>query len=419
MAESLSVWHGTSQVGELYLGADQRSIGLHYTQAWREQGLAISQSLPLGQADYSPEQGRAHLWFGNLLPEEGSRAALVRRLGVSDDDFSLLRALGGDCAGALRLLPAGEENQASAGQTAVDRAALKAWAAGRDRYGLLQGSAGSAARLSLAGAQDKIPIVLEGEHIFLPQGARPSSHILKFAHKPGIVINELCMNTLAERVGITCPHTQVLRVEGEAMLAVQRFDRVNSACGLQRLHQEDMCQALGLPRNKKYQTDGGPDLAACARLLRRSTTAPAKAIAQLLQWQIFNVLAGNSDGHAKNISLLQNNDGGWQLAPSYDLVCTRILPYDPSLAFAVGEQFNPQQVIKRDWQAMATDLGVTPPFAIKQVVAMARALKRELTSEIYRRVLLERGMHEQEWEQMQHLRRYVSQQCSKALKLLA
>ena len=416
---TLLVWYGSRQVGELYLGADGRSIGLRYDEQWQASGVPISQSLPLTQSTYTPESGVAHLWFGNLLPEEGSRAALVRRLGVADDDYALLRALGGDCAGALRLLPPGSECTSDAGQELADSRLLKAWASGRERYALMESSNQVASRLSLAGAQDKIPIVLDAQdQIYLPHGELPSSHILKFAEKPSIILNELCMNTLAARVGIACPETRVLRVDDAAMLAVRRFDRQESNAQRTRIHQEDVCQALGIPRSRKYQSDGGPSLADCAHLLRRSTLAPAKAIAQLMQWQIFNVLAGNSDGHAKNLSLLQRADGRWQLAPSYDLVCTRVLPYDASLAFSVGQQFNPQQVIKRDWEAMAVDIGVAPPYLLKLVKKLAVALQAELAGEAFQQQLFQRGLLADEWEQLQHVRRYINQQCSKTLKML-
>jgi len=420
MSGALMVWHGEQKVGELYLGADGRSIGLRHEPTWQQTGVAISQSLPLSQTDFPPENGVAHVWFGNLLPEEGSRAALVRRLGVADDDFALLRALGGDCAGALRILAPSADKQEQSGQVQAQQEQLRAWASGRERYALMTAEHKQATRLSLAGAQDKIPIVLTvDDEIYLPQGGTASSHILKFADKAGIIFNELCMNTLAACVDIPCPETRVLRVDGYAMLAVQRYDRRILGVNRVRIHQEDFCQAMAMPRAQKYQIDRGPDLAKCAALLRRSTVAPAKAIQQLMRWQIFNVLAGNSDGHAKNLSLLQRDDGRWQLAPSYDLVCTRVLPYDANLAFAVGDQFNPQQIIKRDWEAMAKAIAVAPPFLLKQVRQMAEALQQVVASESYYELLLQRGLQHAEWQQMQHLRRYINQQCRKTLKLLS
>lgn len=418
--DRLLVWHGADVVGELYLGADGRSIGFDYRPAWIDSGLPISNSLPLADASFPAEAGRAHLWFGNLLPEEGSRAALVKRLGVADDDFALLRALGGDCAGALTILPQGVEPDTSGSSVKADNKSLLAWASGRERYALIDVKAQSATRLSLAGAQDKIPVILDDQgETYLPQGVTPSSHILKFAEKPGLVFNELCMNTLAQEIALPCPDTRLLRVGNEVMLAIERYDRRLSTGTRLRIHQEDFCQALGLPRSRKYQADGGPSLQECAALIRAISKVPARAIQQLMRWQIFNVLAGNSDGHAKNLSLLQDDSGNWSLAPAYDLVCTRVMPYDATLAFAVGEQFNPQQVIKRDWEHMAKDIGVAPPFLLKSLLLLAKELKEVVAGQAYYEHLQTRGLSVSEWEKTQHIRRYITQQCSKTLKILA
>lgn len=418
--DSLVVWHGGGVVGELYLGVDGRSIGFNYNKAWMDSGLPVSTSLPLAEASFPAQLGKAHLWFGNLLPEEGSRAALVKRLGVADDDFALLRALGGDCAGALTILPVGVQPDTSGSRVLADNKSLMAWASGRERYSLIDPEALSTTRLSLAGAQDKIPVILgENDAIYLPQGVTPSSHILKFAEKPGLVFNELCMNTLAQEIGLPCPDTRLLRVGKQVMLAVERYDRKLLNGTRLRIHQEDFCQALGLPRSRKYQSDGGPSLLECAMLLRSTSKIPARAIQQLMRWQIFNVLAGNSDGHAKNLSLLQDDSGNWSLAPAYDLVCTRVMPFDATLAFAVGEQFNPQQVIKRDWQRMAKDIGVAPPFLLKEVSMLAGALQSKLAGQEYQDCLFERGLSASEWEKTQHVRRYITQQCAKTLKLFA
>lgn len=418
--DSLVVWNGSKVVGELYLGVDGRSIGFDYNAVWIESGLPVSTSLPLSEASFPAKLGKAHLWFGNLLPEEGSRAALVKRLGVADDDFALLRALGGDCAGALTILPVGVQPDTSGSKVLADNTSLMAWASGRERYSLLDTEAQSATRLSLAGAQDKIPVILdEINAIYLPQGVTPSSHILKFAEKPGLVFNELCMNTLAQEIGLPCPNTQLLRVGKQVMLAVERYDRELKKGIRVRIHQEDFCQALGLPRSRKYQSDGGPSLIECAALLRSTSKIPARAIQQLMRWQIFNVLAGNSDGHAKNLSLLQDASGNWSLAPAYDLVCTRVMPFDATLAFAVGKQFNPQQLIKRDWEQMAKDMGIAPPFLLKELSALAVDLQAKLIGQEYKTRLFERGLSASDWEKTQHVRRYITQQCSKTLKLLA
>ena len=135
---------------------------------------------------FAPTLGTAHNWFANLLPEEASRQLLVNRLGIADDDFSLLAAIGGDCAGALRIVdPERADALIESGQEPVDPNQLARWAQGKERYALFQ--PGKATRLSLAGAQDKIPVILEGGQLYLPSGAAASSHLIKFSLKPALV----------------------------------------------------------------------------------------------------------------------------------------------------------------------------------------------------------------------------------------
>lgn len=298
MSGRLRVWRGAQCVGELWLAADDRSMGFAYAEP--QPAMAISNSLPLSGSPFPPEQALAHSWFANLLPEEGARQALVRRLGVVDEDFALLATIGGDCAGALSLLPEGQVPQQLSGMQPVALDELARWAEGRERFALFEPGRNGATRLSLAGAQDKIPLLLQGEEWFLPLGDTPSSHLLKFVATPALVLNELYLNRLAVAAGLPAPDSRVGRAGKALYLAVGRYDRAPGADGrLQRVHQEDFCQALGLPRRLKYQEDGGPGLGDCAALLRRITRSPALQVRQLLRWQLFNVLAGNCDGHAK------------------------------------------------------------------------------------------------------------------------
>ncbi|MCY1291328.1 Serine/threonine-protein kinase toxin HipA [compost metagenome] len=377
--------------------------------------MAISNSLPLAAGAFPAEQGLAHNWFANLLPEEGARQALLRRLGVADEDFALLAAIGGDCAGALSLLADGQAPQAEAGRQPVARDELARWAEGRERFALFEPGRQGATRLSLAGAQDKVPLLLDGEALFLPQGSTPSSHLVKFGATPALVLNELYLNRLAMAVGLPVPDSRVGRAGKALYLLVRRYDRVeDEAEGLQRLHQEDFCQALGLPRRLKYQEDGGPSLGECAALLRRVTRNPALQVLQLLRWQLFNVLTGNCDGHAKNLSLLQDARGDWSLAPAYDLLCTLVLPYSPNLGFAVGGNYHPQELRREDWELFARDMGLSAPFVRRELGEMAERLGTLAQSEPLREAMLQAGMQASEWAKVQHVRKLVVQQCKRA-----
>lgn len=405
MSERLSVWRGYEQIGELWLGGDQRTMGF----AYRQPQLAISNSLPLSQ-QFLPEQTLAHHWFGNLLPEERSRQTLVNRLGVADDDFSLLAAIGGDCAGALQILGADEQPATPDGPIrAIADRDLANWAEGRESYALFA-SGDKALRLSLAGAQDKVPVMMVAGQPQLPLGSTPSSHLLKFAERPGIVFNELYMNRLAALVGVPVPDCRLGRAGKGVYLVVSRYDRTAGPDGsMMRRHQEDFCQALGLPRRLKYQEDGGPTLADCCALLRRISLEPAREIRQLLRWQLFNVLTGNCDGHAKNLSLLQDEQGGWHLAPAYDLVCTLALPFSRNLGFAIGPNYHCQQLRHSDWIAFATAARLGVRFVLRELEAMAEAILTLADSPELQLQLEAAGLHE--WPRLEQVRKTVISQC--------
>lgn len=416
MSDRLQVWRGVQRIGELTLAADGRSMGFAYAEPLP--AMAISNSLPLSGSPFTAETGLAHNWFANLLPEEGARQALVRRLGVADEDFVLLATIGGDCAGALSLLPKGQVPQQLSGMHPVALDELARWAEGRERFALFEPGRNGETRLSLAGAQDKIPLLMLGEELFLPQGDTPSSHLIKFAANPALVLNELYMNRLAMAVGLPVPDSRVGRAGRALYLAVSRYDRAQDASGLQRVHQEDFCQALGLPRRLKYQEDGGPGLGDCAALLRRITRSPALQVRQLLRWQLFNVLSGNCDGHAKNLSLLQDARGGWSLAPAYDLLCTLVLPYSPHLGFAVGGNYHPQELRRKDWEVFARDMGLSAPFVLRELAEMVERLQSLAQSEQLREAMFQAGMGEGDWVKVQHVRKLVMQQCKRARQWL-
>ncbi|MCL7931588.1 type II toxin-antitoxin system HipA family toxin [Halomonas llamarensis] len=419
--DTLTVWRNQHRVGTLWRGTDSRLMGFEYDEAWQANGIAISNSLPLSQRTWQPNNQTAHHWFGNLLPEEQARTALIQQLGIPDDDFSLLTAIGGDCAGALTILPpgVGPEPAASSnvGYQRLPAEKLQQWAAFRQRYALYSDDAHHVKpRLSLAGAQDKLPVFWQQETLYLPLGMTPSSHIVKFAvdGREQVILNELYLNTLAAVIGLDCPPTYVRFAGRSPYLLVERYDRQRKDGTLQRLHQEDMCQAMGISRMHKYQQMGGPTLGNCVQTLRDTCNPPARSIQQLLRWQIFNVIVGNSDGHAKNISLLQNDQGKWHIAPAYDLVGTVVLGYDPNLAFSVGEQYNAQQLLPRDWQAMASMCKLSYPFIKREITRMCNAMIEHAESTDFQLALESAGLPAKRWASLQQQRQHIVKQCRKA-----
>ena len=388
----LNVWHERRLVGQLWRSTTG-AIGFRYDPAWITSGFAVSRSLPLAvrgehSKGYAPEEGTAQRWFANLLPEGAVRERIVRDLKLPSTDFDLLRAIGGECAGALSVLPVDRQPSGQQQYRALTEKDLADLAARRGQIYAIW-PADERPRLSLAGAQDKCPILVRDDQYFLPQLEAPSSHILKFEladyrHLPAY---EAFTTQLAATIGL--PVVDIaLRIVGRTRYAqIARYDRIGDDSGeVQRLHQEDFCQALGYGHERKYQEYGGPSFAQCYRLVQEASSEPAIDVQHLLRWQIFNVLAGNSDGHAKNLSLLHLTDEAnrpqIRLAPFYDLVCTRAIErIDYHLAFDVGGERNPGVITPAHWEALAKQCDVRPQFLGNLVRETADALQERIGPE--------------------------------------
>lgn len=309
IVESLSVYWDEAVVGRYQRfesGSEQFVYDSDYLAS--KDARPISHSLPLRLEPYSAPQLRP--FFAGLLPEESQRDQIAAYLGLSrTDDFALLKALGGECAGALTILlegmatrhdecrfePIGEDKLVSIIESLPMRP-------------LLAGEQGL--RLSLAGAQCKLPVIMHGNEISLPIGNAPSTHIVKpelVSWFKGIAANEHCCMTLARHVGLEVPRTFLRNVGSHPCLIVERYDReVEKSTGIvRRIHQEDFCQAIGRTPEQKYQVDGGPLAREVVRLLRSGwSTAPALDVMAFVDLLIFNALIGNADAHGKNYSQL-------------------------------------------------------------------------------------------------------------------
>jgi len=243
-------------------------------------------------------------------------------------------------------------------------------------------------RLSLAGAQDKLPVVFDGDRIGLPLGRNASTHILKpaIAAVEGSVINEGFCMALGQAMGLQVADAEILAAGDRQVLLVRRYDRrLGDGEQWLRLHQEDFCQALGLPPELKDQNEGGPDLAACFGLLRRATRPSAPQVIRLLDAVVFNALIGNHDAHAKNFSLLYTERTP-TLAPLYDLLCTAIYPtLTAKMAMKLGSKYRFSEVQERHWQRFAEVAGLSWAQTRKRVIRMAAQLPsmaRRLQAEV-------------------------------------
>ena len=273
--DALNVWFDDKLVGFLWRNATG-AIGFRYSPEWVDSDrFVISQSLPLKEDEYSAEEGVSHRFFGNLLPEGNVRGRIVRDLKIADSDFELLRAIGGECAGALSILPVERTPERDYDYRLLDDAGFAQLLKRRGQIYTTY-PADQRPRLSLAGAQNKCPVLLRDDQYYLPQAEAPSSHILKFEvrdyhHLPAY---ETYTTLLASQAGLPVVDIVLCNSNETRYAQVERYDRLWINDRLTRLHQEDFAQALGLPSTMKYERDGRQearfDAHAIARIINAS-----------------------------------------------------------------------------------------------------------------------------------------------------
>jgi serine/threonine-protein kinase HipA len=317
-SRALDVFCDTVRVGSLQEQESVWSFG--YDPAW--QGFDLSPALPraAGRIVDGGSNRPVQWFFDNLLPEEGQRGLLAREARIDQEDaFGLLAYFGAESAGAFVLRQPGTPAPAESGLRPLDASALQARIEALPRVSLAQGAP---KRMSMAGAQHKLIVVLQDDCLYEPLPATPSTHLLKPDHPepdyPGSVANETFGMQLAAALGLPVPAVQLRYVPSPVYL-VQRFDRADCATGTRRLPVLDACQLLNKSRTYKYTQDGVHALRQAAEACRER----AKARLQLFQWLAFNLMLGNSDAHLKNLSFLIDDDG-LRVAPFYDLLCTAV-----------------------------------------------------------------------------------------------
>lgn len=312
-----------ASINQAEVGTLQEAGGLwsfQYARDWLDnpEGFALSPHLPL-QAESlmdGASQRPVQWYFDNLLPEEGQRALLAGDARLdSADAFGLLAWYGSESAGSVTLLPPDAGQQVAEPLRLLPDDALEARIRQLPKLPLTHAAI---KRMSLAGAQHKLAVVLQDGAVFEPAGATPSSHILKPDHPdedyPHSVINEWFVMRLARRLGLDVPEVYRRYVPSPVYL-IERFDRIPGPHGWQRRHVIDACQLLGLSHTFKYSEGSIESLAKLANACR----GPAVARTRLFGWLVLNLLVGNSDAHLKNLSFLVSHEG-IQIAPFYDLL---------------------------------------------------------------------------------------------------
>ena len=327
MADQLSVWLYGTLVAQI--DQERGRLRLTYTGdalATYDLGVPLlSLSLPLAPERYT--HGLVRPFLDGLLPEGESRQAVANDFDLlAEDTYGLIRALGRDCAGAIVIQPASEpappEPTTLTAEPLSDMEIAELVANLRSApLGI-----GDRVRLSLAGVQEKLLLTRMPDGRWgRPVDGTPSTHILKpeIDRFPNAVENEAFCMRVARNLGLEVPRVETTTIGGRRLIVVERYDRIVHADGsLERIHQEDLCQATGILPAKKYEEDGGPSLRRVAEILQ--ATASPDSLETLLRAVTLNVVIGNGDAHGKNFSLLHDPSGRIRLAPLYDLVSTLV-----------------------------------------------------------------------------------------------
>lgn len=386
MTRTLDVYLHQHLIGQL-IQDEHGEMMFDYAESWRKNPAAIplSNSLPLRKERFTRNECRG--FFAGVLPEESQREMIAKNLGISArNDFAMLEQIGGECAGAVTFIradqtfpPRHDRYRPLTGHELADL--LKQL----PRRPLLAGEDGI--RLSLAGAQDKIAVHVSHENISIPLGGAPSTHILKPAMErfAGTVFNEaLCMK-LAQAIGLQAATVEIGRVEDVDYLLVERYDRKTTPPSIQRLHQEDFCQALGIVSENKYQNEGGPSLQQCFALLRELSSAPVIDLQRLLDAVIFNFLVGNHDAHGKNFSLIYqegtlSSGPDKRLAPLYDVLNTGYYPeLAKKMAMKIGGEYVSDQILPKHFEQLAQEAGLARPMVKRRVPELAETILAKLS----------------------------------------
>jgi serine/threonine-protein kinase HipA len=386
-------WH-REEIGKLQR-VDERSRD--YCFQYINPPQAISLSLPISEEPFTSAQTRP--FFEALLPEGAVRERIANQLKLAaSDSYGLLSELGGDCAGALQILEAKRASEVPSVRW-LDEDELDALIEELPRHPLGMRPQDEHLRLSLAGVQNKAVLLRDDSGVFgKPLDGMPSTHILKpeppGGDYPGLATNEYFCMRLAARCGLSAADVQLIEVAGRPCLVVQRFDRELSSFPPTRVHQEDLCQALGLTPDFKYQKEGWklPSYAALAGLLEQHSPSPGLDRLAGARAAVFNYLVGNADAHAKNISLIHGEDGV-RLAPLYDIVCTGAYrELDTHLALSIGDELDPDSITSIHFADLADDFSLN-------VTAFERA-RRDLSEQVSTQALLlrdearEEGWHD-------------------------
>jgi serine/threonine-protein kinase HipA len=378
------------------IDVDKSGPGFTYDPDWIDLrgAFPISTMMPLNSKRIAPDTFLP--WAANLLPESEQLRTLGQLLGMAAGDvIGLLSAIGGDTAGALSIGQPGRT--ASVQWRPVGKPEdLERIIEELPNKPLLVGEEGVS--MSLAGAQTKLAVAVDDVgRVCIPMNGSPSTHILKpdALRLWGGVQNEAFCLTLARRMKIPTPSVTTGQAGQRTYLLVKRFDRTEVSGRWRRLHQEDYCQALGKLPSAKYESNQtglrGPTLKDMFEATRQHMAATD--IVRLLDLVVVNVLACNTDAHAKNYSLMIRA-GGASLAPMYDVMCGEVWKnVTKNLAQRIAGESRGDHLKGRHWQRFARECGLNPRQVLDRVGTLAKSALAEAEAAVSEVAAMPAGAH--------------------------
>ena len=388
MSAHLNLYYEEKLVGVLSEDEQER-LSFKYSKEWLEDDQSFSISVALRLVDETFDHIKTKSFFENLLPE-GEVKNSIEQLSHKNvsDEFGFLKEFGIDCSGAFILTPSDHlKSKDKFKSKEIKLSTIYEYL--RDKRPLSSTIINEdGGRFSLAGAQDKFPVIYKRKKLYIPLDGEPTTHILKpyiRYHKgtEDTPYNEHFCMCLAKSIGLDVPKTILL--EGEFPLyLIERFDRESVNGKIKRIHQQDFCQAQGLTSRKKYEEDGGPTFAMNYKLIADTSSLPIKDLSKLLKWFYFNLLIGNNDCHSKNLSILHTEEG-LRLSPFYDILSTSIYKgLTSKFSYKIGGQLQWYKLKERNFELLADEIGINVSVLYREAKHVISKFETKLEAEVLR-----------------------------------
>lgn len=382
----LEIFHDKEQIGFLTYDAINDNFNFTYSDTWKSKGFELS---PYMKFDSLISSVSVKNFIENLLPEGNGREILSIKNHISKSNiFGLIQIIGKETTGALTFCQSNDSVPTSFREITETELAQRI----RNRKDEPIEIWDNQARLSVAGVQDKLPISIIDNKYGFGEGNLASTHILKFEkNNDNIILNEYLSLKLASNVGLTVAKADIINIEDQEVLLVERFDReLIDNTTVKRRHIIDACQALNLSVTHKYERAFGSNLkeyregASFKKIfsLVNLCSSPILAKKNLITWICVNLCLGNSDAHGKNLSFMIE-ENSMTLTPFYDIVNITVYDnmYDTDFAMGIDESFNYDELSTYSLIEFCQELSINVKGFVQEFKRVSSQINKDLDKE--------------------------------------